>query len=262
MNNTIDSTTKPYSEQENKKSQVRRMFNNIAPNYDFLNRVLSFGIDIHWRKVLVKALKKQVLSSGASAFEILDLATGTADLPIMISRKLKKQMPNITIKGVDLSPQMLSYGQIKLDKLASKEPLAKNITLEEGDAEQLRFSAESFDAVTAVFGVRNFGDLEKGVSQIFRVTKNKGQIYILEFGMPENKIIGSLYRLYFLKMLPAIGGLISKDFKAYDYLPKSVETFASKHVFCKILSEVGFSDVKVKSMTFGVANIYYGTKNM
>lgn len=261
MNSTKNIETKPYSGQETKKVQVRRMFDNIASNYDLLNRILSFGIDRYWRKVLIKRLKKQRLASADSTFEILDMATGTADLPIMIVKNFGSAMDRTSICGADLSPQMLHFGKIKIDKLKTKNHFAQNITLKESDAEQLDFKDNGFDAVTAVFGVRNFGNKAKGLEQMYRVCKPQGRLYILEFGMPKNKIIAALYGFYFCKMLPAVGGLISKDFKAYDYLPKSVESFPPKQEFCKMLEDAGFEDVSVKSLTFGVSNLYCGNKN-
>lgn len=252
--------TKPYSDQETKKTQVRRMFDNIASNYDLLNRLLSFGVDRYWRRVLVRRLKKQRSAALGSDFKILDLATGTADLPIMIASKFGEKMQGVSIAGVDLSDQMLSFGQVKLDKLKAKRPLAANISLAQGDAEQLSFDDEVFDAVTAVFGVRNFGDKARGLAQMYRVLKGGSKIYILEFGTPDNKLIGGLYRFYFHRLLPAVGGLISRDFKAYDYLPRSVDTFPSKGEFCEMMTSAGFESVGVRSMTFGVANLYYGDK--
>lgn len=252
--------TKPYSNEQDKKEQVRTMFDNIAPSYDLLNRMLSLGIDVYWRKVVIRQIRSQINAQQSREFNLLDIATGTADLPIMLARALKSQPQDIYIKGVDISKQMLEKGEQKLAQSAAKFKIAQNTSLEVGDAEQLGFEEGSFEAVTSLFGVRNFGNKAQGLREMFRVAKSGGRLYIMEFGVPKSLIIGSLFRLYFHKLLPALGGLISKDFKAYDYLPKSVDTFPSKEEFCRIIEDAGFEDVSVRSMTFGVSNLYTATK--
>ena len=234
----------PYNTEASKKSQVEDMFDNIAGKYDFLNRVLSMNIDVLWRKKLVKML------STTKPKEVLDVATGTGDLAIAVHKGTKAN-----VVGLDLSQKMLD---VAIEKVGKKN-LQKNITLQKGDAENLPFSDNKFDAVTVAFGVRNFENLEKGLDELRRVTKENGTVYILEFSKVEG-LLGKFYMFYFKNILPRIGKLVSKDNRAYTYLPDSVNAFPSGEVMKKILLERNFKKVDYTKLSFGIATIYNATK--
>jgi len=233
------------SDKKGKKQEVREMFNSIAPRYDFLNHFLSLGIDKIWRKKLVKILKKQQASN------VLDVATGTGDLAIAASK-----IDDIKITGVDISEEMLRVGR---EKIKSKG-LDHTIELSLGESESLNFSDEEFDAVMVAFGVRNFEDLSKGLSEFCRVLKTDGVAYILEFSKPQGFIFKPLFNFYFRRILPLFGRVISKDISAYTYLPESVEEFPHGDEFLEILKQAGFKNCSQISLTFGVASIYLGYK--
>lgn len=226
------------------KKQVAEMFDNIAPRYDFLNHFLSLGIDKLWRKRLVKLLNKGQVTN------VLDVATGTGDLAISIAKSGKKQ-----IIGIDISEQMLEIGKKKV-----AERKMDCIRLKYGDSENLEFESNQFDAVTVAFGVRNFENLEKGLSEMFRVLETNGRVFILEFSMPENSFIRALYRFYFLKILPFIGRAFSKHSNAYTYLPESVEGFPKNMEMLRIMQKIGFRETHFYPLTFGIAAIYCGKK--
>jgi demethylmenaquinone methyltransferase/2-methoxy-6-polyprenyl-1,4-benzoquinol methylase len=228
-----------------KKEQVATMFNNISWRYDLLNRLLSFGIDIWWRKKAIAKMKP---------FQpkfILDVATGTGDLAIeALSLRPDK------IIGVDISEGMLEAGRKKL----KEKGLDQKIELRLGDSEKLLFPDHHFDAVMVSFGVRNFENLELGLTEIFRVLKPGGQIMILEFSKPKNPLIRGLYHFYNITFLPLIGKLISKDASAYTYLPESVAVFPEGDTFVKILTSIGFNRCEGLPLTFGISSIYTGIK--
>jgi len=232
--------------QEGKKQQVRQMFNNIAGKYDFLNHFLSLGIDHYWRKVLVNMLKKQ------HPKQILDIATGTGDLAISIA----KRIPDSHIIGADISEKMLEIGQKKV----LKKKLDQQIKIELGDSEQLKYADSFFDAVTVAFGVRNYEDLDLGLHEMYRVTKDKGAVYILEFSKPTVFPVKQIYNFYFSYILPSLGKGVSKDQSAYTYLPESVKNFPDGENFLKHLSKAGYKSVNQKKMTFGIVSIYSGSK--
>lgn len=232
-------------EKQGKKEQVRGMFNSIAPRYDFLNHFLSLGIDNNWRKKLVRLLKKQQPDT------ILDVATGTGDLAIAASK-----IGNVKITGVDISEEMLKIGA---DKIKAKN-LEEIIDLSVGESEALTFNDGQFDAVIVAFGVRNFEDLDKGLSEFYRVLKKDGVTYILEFSKPKGFIFKPLFNFYFKNILPVFGKIISKDLFAYNYLPESVEAFPDGDDFLEILRKSGFKDTKHIPLTMGVASIYLGYK--
>jgi demethylmenaquinone methyltransferase / 2-methoxy-6-polyprenyl-1,4-benzoquinol methylase len=236
----------PYKDSSSsKKSQVARMFNNIAWRYDFLNHFLSFGVDRYWRSQTIREIKKY------HPKVILDVATGTGDLAIA-ALKLHPEK----IYGIDISSDMLNIGRKKI----KQKKFQQKIELLEADSENLFFDDNKFDAITVAFGVRNFEDLEKGLSEMHRVLK-PGQIAaILEFSKPNNKFIRSLYRFYSTKICPGIGKLISKDKAAYDYLHESVEEFPSGPEFVNILQQAGFNKVQWKPLTFGIVSIYLAEK--
>jgi demethylmenaquinone methyltransferase/2-methoxy-6-polyprenyl-1,4-benzoquinol methylase len=240
-------TVKPYKDQDdNKKTQVAQMFDNISGSYDFLNHFFSLGIDIRWRKKAIKILKAN------SPKNILDIATGTADFAIAAA----KLNPDEII-GVDISEGMLDVGREKL----KKENLSNLITLKYGDSEDLPFQENSFDAITVSFGVRNFENLEKGLSEMQRVLNPGGKAVIIEFSQPEKFPIKQLYFFYFKYIMPTLGKLISKDKSAYTYLPESVEAFPYGKKFTQILEKVGFKkDPQIVPLTFGIASIYIAEK--
>ncbi len=239
-------SVKPYdSSEEGKKTQIRSMFNNIAPKYDFLNHFLSMGIDKIWRRRAIRLLK------GLNKPEVLDIATGTGDLAI----EALKVSPQKVV-GLDLSPEMLKVGK---EKIARKK-LENIISLVEGDSENLPFEDNSFDAATVAFGVRNFENLQKGLKEINRVLRIGGKFVVLEFSNPSKFPFKQIYQVYSYKILPWWGGLLSKDKDAYTYLPKSVAAFPEGQAFVKELEQAGFKSERVWKQTFGIATIYFATK--
>ena len=236
--------TKPYNTKANKKQEVTKMFNNIAPKYDLLNHTLSLGMDNFWRK---KAIKKIINKPNT----ILDIATGTGDFAISASKYTKA---NIT--AIDISEKMLEIG---IKKIKQKK-LTDRIHFQLADSENLPFENNSFDAITAGFGVRNFEDLNKGLSEMFRTLKKGGVITILEPSEPKYFPIKQLYKIYFHKILPIIGGVISKDKAAYNYLPKSVSNFDPQNQFLEKLKNVGFTECNHFPLTFGIVSLYTAIK--
>ena len=234
----------PYNTDSSKKQQVEDMFDNIAEKYDFLNRTLSMNIDVSWRKKLVKWL------SADQPKTILDVATGTGDLAIALQRGT-----GADIVGLDLSQQMLNVGIDKVKRLQ----LDGKIKMMKGDAENLPFEDNNFDAVTVAFGARNFENLEKGLNELKRVVKSGGSVYILEFSKVEG-FMRPFYMFYFKNILPRIGKMISKDSRAYTYLPDSVQAFPYGEGMRKILFNCGFTTVVYKKLTLGIATIYKATK--
>ncbi|MBQ4278968.1 MAG: bifunctional demethylmenaquinone methyltransferase/2-methoxy-6-polyprenyl-1,4-benzoquinol methylase UbiE [Rikenellaceae bacterium] len=237
---------KPYSDTEDKKPQVEQMFDRIAPVYDLLNHTLSFNIDRLWRRRLVR------MAAAAAPRDVLDVATGTGDLALMLARRID----GATVTGVDLSAQMLAVGR---DKIAAKG-LADRVRLVQGDAERLPFDDASFDAVTAAFGVRNFQDIPAGIGEMARVLRPGGTMLVLEFTMPRNKIFAAVYRFYFHRILPAVGGLLSRDRKAYRYLPSSVEEFAGACDLLEVMRAAGLGGCTRHPLMGGVAQIWRGVK--
>jgi len=240
------SEVKPYKESTaEKKEQVAEMFDNISPKYDLLNRVLSVGIDILWRKKAVRILKKY------NPKTILDVATGTGDFAI----ELAKMKPD-RIVGADISQGMLDVGIKKVEK----KNLSNLISLELGDAENMKYQDAEFDAITVAFGVRNFQDLEKGLKEFHRVLNDKGVAIILEFSQPEKFPVKQFYNFYFTRILPFFGRMVSKDSSAYTYLPESVNHFPYGEKFMEITTSCGFSNVQQKRLSFGIATIYIAEK--
>ena len=240
------STVNPYSESDlSKKEQVEQMFDNISGKYDLLNRILSMGIDVRWRKKVVKSVKK------ANPKTVLDIATGTGDLAIQIAKSTQAQ-----ITGFDLSAGMLEVGRKKV----TKEKLDDRIEMIQGDAENMPFENNSFDVITVAFGVRNFENLKKGLDEIYRVLKPGGKFIILEFSQPECFPMKQLYAFYSKNILPKIGKQISKDESAYTYLPDSVKAFPYGEEMKKILKNSNFSKSSDKKLTFGIASIYESLK--
>ncbi len=228
-----------------KKQQVEQMFDHIAPRYDFLNHLLSMGVDRLWRRKAVRMLKRYVPS------KILDVATGTGDFAIETVKVIPSE-----ITGLDLSEQMLRVGEEKVTRLR----LDHLIRFQKGDSENMPFPGSSFDAVTVAFGVRNFEHLEKGLQEFHRVLKPGGVAVILEFSKPRVFPFKQLYLFYFRRILPRIGRMISNDSSAYSYLPASVMAFPDGKDFLDILSRTGFSQVRQKRLTMGIATIYEAVK--
>ena len=235
----------PYQSEQSKKEQVAEMFDNIAHRYDFLNHALSLGIDRGWRKKAVKLLSK------AKPKRLLDVATGTGDFALQLL-SLKPE----EVIGVDISKDMLAVGNKKVVKRGKD----KTVTLIYGDSENLQFENDHFDAITVAFGVRNFENLEKGLAEMLRVLCPGGQIAILEFSKPTNRLVKGLYYLYFKRILPVVGKWVSKDARAYTYLPESVESFPHGEAFISILDGLGYRKVKQYPLTMGIASIYFGQK--
>ncbi|MFW6043128.1 MAG: bifunctional demethylmenaquinone methyltransferase/2-methoxy-6-polyprenyl-1,4-benzoquinol methylase UbiE [Marinilabiliaceae bacterium] len=239
--------TKPYKNQEEgKKEQVRAMFNRIAPRYDFLNHTLSFGIDAIWRRNVVKLLCEY------QAPMILDVATGTADLAIEACR-----LDPVAVYGVDISGKMLEIAQNKVNK----KNLQMMVHLREADSEDLPFENQFFDVATVAFGVRNFENLRKGLSEISRVLRPGGRLVVLEFSTPRAFPFKQLYHFYFNHILPLWGGLLARDKAAYAYLPESVRHFPEGEEFNNELREAGLTPERTLPQTFGIATIYVGRKD-
>ncbi len=237
----------PYGDGLGKKEQVSRMFNRIAPYYDFLNRLLSLGIDVQWRKRAIALLDPQ------RHRYILDVATGTADVALQTMR----QLPAVErIQGIDISNEMLEIGREKIKKAG----YTQQIRLDEGDSENLPFQDNTFDAITVAFGVRNFEHLEKGLAEMQRVLKPGGRVVILEFSRPRLFPFRQLFNLYFRYILPGIGRLTSKDPKAYRYLYESVQAFPDGKDFLNIMNRTGYISNRDITLTLGICSIYTGEK--
>lgn len=236
----------PYKDQNSgKKEQVAQMFDNISRRYDFLNHFLSLGIDVHWRKKAIKLLQPQ------APRQILDIATGTGDFAV---EALKLDPEKVV--GIDISKGMLEMGRKKI----TRKGLEEKIDLRYGDSENLEFEDNKFDAVIVSFGVRNFEDLSKGLSEIFRVLKPGGSVVIVEFSKPQRFPFKQLYGFYFKVILPVIGRIVSKDNSAYSYLPESVGQFPYGQAFIEELKQVGFKKNICKPLTFGISSIYMASK--
>ncbi len=232
---------------DTKKQQVATMFDQIAFRYDFLNRFLSGGIDLYWRKRAIKEL------SALKPQNILDVATGTADVAIMTYKLLRPKR----IIGIDISEGMLELGRKKIAKLL----LNKQIALQTGDSEAIKYSDNTFDAITVAFGVRNFEHLEKGLSEMMRVLKPGGKLVVLEFSKPKKQWFNGVYNLYMKIIAPKAGQWLSKNKDAYQYLNNSVKAFPEGETFLHILQQTGFSDTTLKRLSLGICTIYCGTKN-
>lgn len=234
------------SNPESKKVQVESMFDSIAPKYDLLNHTLSLNIDKIWRRKVARSVAKNRPGT------VLDVATGTCDLAIAVARKARPQ----SIVGIDLSEEMLNVGRQKVQKIN----LSDTITVQKGDAENLPFGDNTFDAITVAFGVRNFENLEKGLTEMMRVLKPGGLCVILEFTMPVAFPVKQLYNFYFRHILPLIGRLVSSHKSAYTYLPESVKAFPQRTDFVRIMEQCGYAGARFRSLSLGIAAIYIGTK--
>ncbi len=239
-------TITPYANDDTKKSQVKSMFDGIAHKYDFLNHFLSLGIDIIWRKIALNKIANEKHDT------ILDIATGTGDLAIAAAKKFKPTK----IYGVDIAVNMLEIGKQK----ALKEGLENVIVFEAGDSESLRFETNTFDTAMASFGVRNFENLEKGLSEMHRVLKKDGTLMILEFTSPRIFPIKQLYGFYAKYLLPTIGKIVSNDTRAYTYLYESSASFPAYEQFISVLDKIGFKNSRYYPLTFGICCIYIAKK--
>ena len=230
------------------KEAVEKMFDSIAPDYDALNHILSLGVDRLWRR---RAVRNMGLSRDVES-RVLDVACGTADFTAAVADRF----PKAQIYGVDLSEQMLERGREKLAALG----LSDRTHYVKGDCEHLDFADCRFDALCVGFGVRNFEHREACLKEMLRVLKPGGKLVILELSVPRNAVLRGLYKVYFLKILPAVGGLVSGDRAAYEYLPASVLAFPAPDVFCRTLAECGFSEVRHRPLTMGICRMFVATK--
>lgn len=234
---------KPYSQEGEKGEQVEQMFDNIAPTYDLLNHLLSFGIDKSWRKSALRSLKPYAPK------HMLDMATGTGDFALLA----KKMLTPETLLGADLSEGMLQVARKKAEGI-------EGITFEKHDCMNLALADDTFDAATVAYGVRNFPDLERGLSELRRVLKPGGRLVIIELTSPRKFPMKQLFWLYSHVAMPLIGKIVSRDSKAYAYLPATMEAFPQGEVMQEILRKVGYTDVKFKRFTFGLSTLYTAAK--
>jgi demethylmenaquinone methyltransferase/2-methoxy-6-polyprenyl-1,4-benzoquinol methylase len=242
----MSEVVKPYN-QGSKKQEVEAMFDNIAHKYDFLNHFFSLGIDILWRKKAIRMIKK------LSPKSILDVATGTGDFALLTAKHYNEVD---AITGIDISEGMLEVGRKKI----KERNLEHKLVFTKADSEQLPFAEGSFDVVTVAFGVRNFENLEQGLAEMFRVTKAGGAVAIIEFSKPKHFPVKQLFGFYFKFIMPTIGNWLSKDSRAYTYLPESVQAFPEGDKFRDILSKIGYSKVEIISLSGGIASIYFARK--
>lgn len=240
-------TITPFDDsKKTKKEQIAEMFNNLSSCYDRLNRLLSGGTDISWRKKAIRQLKPD------NPRKILDVATGTADMSILACRVLHPE----SVIGIDISDDMLEVGRKKVEK----ERLSSQIRLQTGDSETINFADNSFDAVMVAFGVRNFQNLQQGLKEMLRVLRPGGKLVVLEFSRPRRRIFRSLYNLYMGIVAPEIARWFSQDKKAYQYLNQSARLFPERQGFVDILNNVGYSDTSFKPLSGGICCIYIGRK--
>jgi len=236
----------PYKkDQASKKEQVATMFNNISGKYDLLNHTLSMGIDVRWRKKAIRMLEPYKPKS------LLDIATGTGDFALEAASLQPDE-----IVGIDISEGMLEIGRRKVNE----KGMGDKVCLLKGDSEKIQFEDNKFDAVIVAFGVRNFENLTKGLSEMFRVLKPGGHAVIIEFSKPEKFPVKQLYSFYFKLILPRIGRLVSQDSTAYSYLPESVDAFPYGKGFISVLESVGYKETKCIPLTFGISSIYWASK--
>ena len=238
--------TLPYEgSKDSKKDQIRHMFNRISTSYDLVNRVLSGGIDLYWRKMAVRALHKE------SDLCVLDVATGTGDLAIAIAKKTAAK-----VVAVDISNKMISIAQRKI----AKKKLSGRITTMQADSEALPFAANSFHAATIAFGIRNFEHVEKSLHNLHRVLKPSGRLVILELSTPSNRCFANLYNLYSRGFLSVVGGVLSGHRQAYRYLWRSIKNFPEGQVLVDILEKAGFKNVSCQTLTGGICSLYVAKK--
>ena len=236
----------PYDHERPKTEQVEEMFDSIAPAYDFMNRAMTFGIDRLWRAKAVRMLRKYPHSS------ILDVATGTADLAIRMARDLAPCM----VTGIDLSEQMVAVGRRKVTQAG----LDGSISLTTGDCLSLPMADNSFDCVTVAYGVRNFEHLDRGYREMTRVLRPGGTVCVIELSTPTSPLVRPLYRFYTRCIIPAIGRMVSKDRRAYSYLPESIAAVPQGDNMLRLMREAGLTGCMCRPLTFGTCTIYIGHK--
>ena len=237
---------KPYDKDGSKAAQVEKMFDHIAPAYDNLNHLLSWGIDKYWRKKAIALLKP------FRPQHIMDVATGTGDFAIKACKELN---PDELI-GTDISEGMMNVGREKVKQLG----LERQISFAKEDCTSLSFPDNRFDAITVAFGVRNFEDLDRGLKEMYRVLVPGGHLVILELSTPERFPMKQLYSIYSRIVIPSLGKLLSKDHSAYTYLPQSIKAFPQGEVMQRILHKAGFNQVRFKRLTLGICTLYFATK--
>jgi len=227
------------------KQHIGQLFDRIAGTYDGLNHGLSLGIDKYWRRKTVSMMPAAKL--------VLDVAIGTADLTIEMLKRGKAEQ----VTGIDLSEQMMAVGKVKVERLKVK---GDQVAFVYGNAQQMPFADASFDAVTCAYGCRNFQNLDEGLKEMFRVLRPGGQVTILEFSYPSNRLVRALYDIYFTRVLPLIGRIVSRDKTAYTYLNKSVKAFCWGEAFVQHMHDAGFRDEQFTPLTFGITTVYMGVK--
>lgn len=239
----------PFKDSElGKKQQIAEMFDKIAFRYDFLNRFLSGGIDIYWRRRAIRELRGVKTGS----LSVLDVATGTGDMAIMLTRYLAEAH----VTGIDISRGMLEVGEQKIRKLG----LGRRVSLQPGDSEALQFADASFDAVTVAFGVRNFENLEKGLREMLRVLRPGGRLVVLEFSQPHTPGVRQVYDLYLRLVAPNVGKMVSSSREAYKYLNDSVKAFPEGGAFLDILNNCGYAQAHLHRLSLGICTLYIGEK--
>lgn len=231
---------------QGRKNESFKIFDQIAKTYDFLNHILSFGIDIYWRRRLLKLLPAK------NELQVLDLATGTGDLALTLARDARVAR----VRGIDLSQGMIEIGKQKV----TNKKLNQKVTLEIGDGVSIPASDNSYDVVTVSFGIRNFNNYQLSLTNMLRVLRPGGTVLVMEFSLPKNKLVRAGYFFYFRHILPRIGNLIAGHGDAYTYLNKTVEDFPYGQQFLAAMSEAGLSNVSAHPLTFGIATIYRGYK--
>lgn len=236
----------PYDNERSKTQQVKEMFDSIAPAYDFMNRMMTFGIDKLWRARAVKMLRRH------SPRLILDVATGTGDLALLLHRKLNPHQ----LTGIDLSPNMIARAQAK----AVDAGIAHKVNFMTGDCLALPFGAETFDCITVAYGVRNFEHLDAGYREMYRVLQPGAVLCVIELSTPTSPIVKPLYNFYTRRIIPTIGRLVSHDMRAYSYLPESIAAVPQGNAMLELLREAGFSQCTFTPLTFGTCTIYMAIK--
>ncbi len=237
---------KPYDQTRAKTEQVREMFDSIAPAYDWMNRAMTFGVDKLWRRRAVNIVAK------SQPAHIVDIATGTGDLAIVLARKLQQTR----VTGIDLSEGMIDIGRRKV----AEAGLADRVTLATADCLAMPLADASADAITVAYGVRNFEHLDRGYAEMFRVLRSGGRLCVVELSTPVNPLVKPFYRLYTKFIIPALGRIVSKDVRAYSYLPESIAAVPQGEEMLRLIRDAGFTDTSFRRMTFGVCTIYTATR--
>lgn len=237
---------KPYDSSRPKTEQVREMFDSIAPAYDFMNRAMTFGVDKRWRS------KAVAMVAALSPAAVLDVATGTGDLAITLSRRI----PGATITGIDLSEGMIAIGRKKVEEAG----LSGRISMQAADCLSLPFADNSFDAVTVAYGVRNFEHLDRGYAEMARVLRPGGMLCVIELSTPSNPLVKPFYNLYTRAIIPAIGRAVSSDTRAYSYLPASIAAMPQGDKMLALMTAAGLAEPRLRPLTFGVCTIYTARK--